>query len=77
MKKYEVQNQKYEKTSYGNLSTARWSDCVYWTAWTGGQVQVGNGNFLNVTHRGVVIVYARCMRTGKTCLLYPSPSPRD
>ena len=50
----------------GKTMTANRSDGVYWTAWTGGQVQVGNGNFLNVTHRGVVIVYARCMRTGKT-----------
>lgn len=34
-------------------------DFIYIVPWTGGTVQVGNGTVLNVTHRGIVQLYAR------------------
>ena len=34
-------------------------DFIYLEPWTGGKVQVGSGDIMDVTHRGVIQLYAR------------------
>ena len=63
----------------GKTMTPNKADGVSWMKWENGQVQVGDGKYLNVTHKGIVIVYARDSRTGqvqglpkfKECWLVP------
>ena len=49
----------------GRSMSSNIEDFIYLEPWTGGKVQVGSGEVMDVTHRGIIQLYARS-RDGKT-----------
>lgn len=43
----------------GRSMSSNIEDFVYLEPWTGGKVQVGSGEVMDVTHRGIIQLYAR------------------
>ena len=56
----------------GRSMSSNIEDFVYLEPWTGGKVQVGSGEVMNVTHRGIIQLYARS-RDGNTVSLTEEP----
>ena len=43
----------------GRSMSSNVEDFIYLEPWTGGKVQVGSGEIMDVTHRGIIQLYAR------------------